>query len=638
MITPEDIGQLPTSPGVYLMKDTQGEVLYIGKAVNLQSRLRSHFSNAPSYKSFYPLVRSIDFMVTKNEVEALLLENALIKEKQPRYNVRLKDDKRYPYLKLSLDEKYPRLYLTRTLPKKGEGKKKRSGAGARHFGPYPHVKEARSILQSLQEVLPLRTCKIPSSELQLDRPCLEFEIHRCLAPCVSSICGEEEYRQVAKRVEEFLEGDHKSVEEDLARRMQEASEDLAFEKAAVYRDAIEALNLFKTRQTISFLEEDSEDYLAVTRVGDIVCVVCLRRRGGSIRGTEHYFLEVEGDPEDSEILAAFIEQHYSGAPEIPRRILCSVLPQSAEVLQTWLSSVLTKKVDVKKPHRGPRLRMLDLAQKNAEFHASEQYRKTHGAKRRIAEPVMRLGVDLGLDPLPLRIEGFDISHHGGEEPVASMVVFENGAPKKSDYRKFKIRGSYGGDDFRGMEEVLARRFTHLEEEFGSLPDLVLIDGGPVQLDFARRAIQKVALTLEDPLKSRLYSQQIVSLAKREEEIYLPEGDRPVVLEERNEGLKLLRAIRDESHRFAISFHRKRKGMQIATSALLNIPGIGPSKMEKLLIHFGSVEKIARADPGEVANLPGITRELAQEIVAACGKAANPPRDEPAFIETPSGEG
>jgi len=290
-------------------------------------------------------------------------------------------------------------------------------------------------------------------------------------------------------------------------------------------------------------------------------------------------------------------------------------------LGQWLTGMVSKKISVKKPHRGSRMRILDLAAKNAEFHAAEQYRKLHGAKRRIAESVLRLGADLGLNPLPLRIEGFDISHHGGEEPVASMVVFENGQPKKSDYRKFKIKTAPGGDDFRSMEEVIGRRFAHTEPEFGPLPDLVLIDGGPVQLEFARKAIHSVASTQQEPLRSRLQSQPMISLAKREEEIFLPDNPAPVRLRERHPGLKLLQQVRDESHRFAVTFHRQRKGIKRQTSILETIPGIGPKRMEALLTRFGSVEGIGKASLQEIESITGLNSGLALKISEVCRNPA-----------------
>ncbi|MCA9416691.1 MAG: excinuclease ABC subunit UvrC, partial [Candidatus Omnitrophica bacterium] len=593
MISPEDIAHLPEQPGVYLMSNAEGRILYIGKAVNIRSRVQSHFASSNTFKSFYPQVATVDFLVTDNEVDALLLENSLVKEKQPPYNVRLKDDKRFPYLKLSLDEKFPQLYLTRTLPKKSEVTKKRDKTNPRYFGPYVHVHEARKTLQTLQEIFPLRSCRIPSKDLKLDRPCLEFEMHQCLAPCVASECGEEEYRELALKVEKFLEGDHKEVREDLESKMAAAAENLAFEKAAIYRDAIEALGSLKQRQAIDLLQEDSEDYLAASQLGDITCVAVIRRRGGAIRGSQHYFLEVETETSVKEVLSAFIEQHYSVAPEIPRRILCTELPYSHEVLSKWLTSQTSKRIDVKQPHRGPRLKMLDMAQQNAEFHAAEQYRKTHGNKRRLHPAVLRLGVDLKLNPMPVRIEGFDISHHRGEEPVASMVVFENGVAKESDYRKFKIKSARGGDDFRSMEEVIGRRFLHTEESFGRLPDLVLIDGGPVQLEFALLAKNRIAENLEEPYRSQVENIPMVSLAKREEEIFLPEQSEPVVFDDRHEGRRLLQQVRDESHRFAIGFHRKRKGGKRQTSQLESIPGVGPARMEKLLIRFRSMEGVAQ---------------------------------------------
>lgn len=620
MITPKDIAHLPESPGVYLMSDSQGRILYIGKAVNIKSRLQSHFADSNTFKTFYPQVASIDFLVTENEIEALLLENTLVKERQPPYNVRLKDDKRFPYLKLSLDERFPRLLMTRTLPGKKELVKKRDKSNPRYFGPYPQVRDARKILQTLQEIFPLRSCRIPSRELRLDRPCLEYEMHQCLAPCVETICGPDEYRAMAYQVEQFLEGDHKSVREDLENRMLAASEDLAFEKAAIYRDALEALSALKQRQSVSLLEEDSEDYLSASRLGDITCVAVLRRRRGSVRGSEHYFLEVEMEASPSEILGAFIEQHYSTAPEIPRRVLCSETPTSAELLGQWLTGLIGKRVDVKRPHRGPRLKVLEMAQRNAEFHAAEQYRKSHGGKRRIHPAVLRLGADLHLNPLPLRIEGYDISHHGGEEPVASMVVFENGIAKKSDYRRFKIDPSRGGDDFRSMEEVIGRRFTHTEESFGALPDLILIDGGPVQLGFAVAAKTQAAERYEEPFRSRILNIPAVSLAKREEEIFLPGIDKPILFGERHEGRRLLQQVRDESHRFALGLHRKRKAGLRQTSMLESIPGIGPSRMERLLIRFRSLEGILRASAEEIAEVPGVTLPLADRILEACRNA------------------
>ncbi|MBE7488767.1 MAG: UvrABC system protein C [bacterium] len=624
MLSSIDLGKFPTNPGVYLMKNADEEILYIGKAVNIQSRLRSHAANGHVSQSLYRQVESVDFIMTENELEALILELLLIKEHLPRYNVQLKDDKRYPFLKLTLDEKFPRLYLTRTLPGKGEGRATRSARSARYFGPFPHVYEARTLLRTLQEVLPLRTCKIPSGELVLERPCLEFEMHRCLAPCVSDICNEEEYRDVALKVLKFLSGDHKSVGQVLEKWMQEAAENLSFEKAAIYRDALKALETFRQRQSISMLEEDSEDYLAGVRLGDITCVVILRRRSGSLRGSEHYFLEDEAGTEMSEVLSAFITQHYESCPEIPRRLLCSVLPSSVETLEMWLTSLIAKKVEVRKPHRGPRLKLIDLAVKNAEFHAAERYRKGHGTKRRLSEGVLRLGADLGLSPLPVRIEGFDISHHRGEEAVASMVVFENGVPKKSDYRKFKIKTATGGDDFRSMHEVISRRFRHQDETFGPLPDLVLIDGGPVQISFAHQAMLAVAEDLEEPLHSRMTRQQMISLAKREEEIFLAGTSDPIVLDLRHPGLQLLMQVRDESHRFAIGFHRQRKSADRKTSALAQVKGVGPARLEKLLIHFGSIEKISQATIEELCQLAGVTPSLAERILAACQTFDRPP--------------
>lgn len=617
MLSSIDISKFPTNPGVYLMKNADGDILYIGKAVNIQNRLRSHVTNGHVSQILYRQVESVDFIITANELEALILELLLIKEHLPRYNVQLKDDKRYPYLKLTLDERFPRLYLTRTLPGKGEGRATRSNRNPRYFGPFPHVHEARTLLRTLQEVLPLRTCRIPSSELVLDRPCLEFEMHRCLAPCVTEICNEEEYRDVAMKVLRFLSGDHKSVAQVLDKRMQEASENLSFEKAAIYRDALKALETFRQRQSVSMLEEDSEDYIAGVRLGEVTCVVILRRRAGSLRGSEHYYLEDEAETEMREVLSAFITQHYESCPEIPRRLLCSVLPFSAETLEMWLTGMIAKKVEVRKPHRGPRLKLIDLALKNAEFHAAERYRKGHGTKRRMSEGVLRLGSDLGLSPVPIRIEGFDISHHRGEEAVASMVVFENGVPKKSDYRKFRIQEATGGDDFRSMHEVISRRFRHTDDSFGPLPDLVLIDGGPVQLSFAHQALLSVAEGIDEPLRTRIVSQQMVSLAKREEEIYLLGIPEPVALGPRHPGLQLLMQVRDESHRFAIGFHRNRKAADRKISTLIQVKGIGPARLEKLLIHFGSIEKIAQASIEDLCHLGGITPSLAERILIAC---------------------
>lgn len=606
MIEPEQLEALPHEPGVYMMRDAVGRVVYIGKAIDIQKRLRSHCSRkGGDYASpFVRDVEQVDYTITKNAREALLLEDTLIKKHLPVHNVKLKDDKRYPYIKITLGETFPRAYLTRTVERDG----------SRYFGPYTHVTAARRTLSALQEILPTRTCKVPSEELLSIRPCLEYELGRCCAPC-GGIVTEQEYREICEGTVAFLKGQNRDVVHALKRRMEACGEALLFEKAAIYRDSLQAAETFTERQTMTSHTRFSEDYLGYGRAGTVSCMHVLKRRGGKIVATTHHFLERSEQSGAIDIYVAFIEQYYSEQPDIPRKLVMPVsLPQDLqETVEFWLADMAEHAVSVHHAQRGVQADTVGMAERNSVHKAEQRYRKLHGLSQRVERGVIELQEALGLERPPLRIEGFDISNTQGAEIVASMVVFQDGRPKKSDYRRFKIRGLDEPDDFESMRQVLRRRWAHAErdtEEEGSRfarpPDLIVIDGGKGQLSSAVSALEGFDTG----------SAALCSLAKREEEVFVPDEEDAIRLDLRNGGLQLLQRVRDEAHRFAITYHRQIRGKAMRRSRLGDIPGVGPARQRALLKHFGSLKRIGEADVDALAAVQGIPRNVAERIFAA----------------------
>lgn len=607
MISAEQIFLLPSQPGVYLMKNAAGEVVYIGKAIDIQKRLRSHCQRRDGqYASpFVEFVEKVDVIITDNDVEALLLEYNLIKKHNPPCNVKLKDDKRYPYIKITSQEVFPRAYLTRTV----------EADGAQYFGPFPHVTQARRTLSALHEIFPLRTCKYESNKLLGVRPCLDYEMGRCCAPC-GSVVGKKEYRQLCQGTIDFLRGKHESVIRVLRDRMESCSEEMLFEKAAFYRDILQAANQFVERQKMMHQSVENQDFVGFGRVHDVACVAVIRRRGGRVLGASRHYLDDITQADTQEMLYSFLLHFYANNTDIPKEIYIpsTVGAERVRTLEKALTGMIGQPVTLKIPQRGGKHAMLQLAEKNALHYAEQNYRKLRGVRRGVPSNVIALQESLRLEVLPLRIEGFDISNTQGNEAVGSMVVFVDGKPYKSGYRRFKIKGVEGPNDFAMMQEMLRRRFQHGEQDgnadederkrFAEPPDLIMIDGGKGHLHAAMEVL--------DELDVQHFP--ICSLAKREEEIYLPGIPLPVRLDRRNEGLRLLQQVRDEAHRFGIAYHRNLRGKRMKKSALRDIPGIGPAKEKALLQKFGSLAKIKEATAEELQQVAGITKALAETIL------------------------
>ena len=590
----EKLKLLPDSPGVYIMKDARGKIIYVGKAIVLKNRVRQYFQSsrnqAPKVRAMVSHVADFETIMTANEVESLILEANLIKKHRPRYNIRLKDDKSYPYVKVTVQEEYPRVFITRRVLRDG----------ARYFGPYTNVTALRDSLKLLKRLFPLRTCRTMP-----DRPCLEYHIKRCLAPCVGKV-GEEDYRAMIHAVLLFLEGRTDDVERELEHRMALAVEAYHFETAARLRDQLTAVRKAAERQNIVTGAGD-QDALGMARSAAGVCLQIFFIRGGKMIGREHFLLRGSEEESDADILRAFLEQYYNQATFVPREVL---LPHAIDdaaraIIEQWLSEKKGGgKVALLTPQRGTKHDLVMMATGNAEkFLADEETRRSLADEQTLGA-VEELGRYLGLKKPPHRMECFDISHNQGQETVASMVVFEGGMPKKSDYRRFKIKSAEGKpDDFLSMREVTTRRYVGLPED--ELPDLIIIDGGKGQLSSALEIIRNEAGHKEVP---------VVGLAKQFELIFTEGQSEPVELPRRSQSLYLVQRIRDEAHRFAITFHRKLRGKRNLVSVLDHIVGVGPKRRQSLWSHFGTLDKIKAASVDELAAAPGMNRPAAESIV------------------------
>jgi excinuclease ABC, C subunit len=589
----EKLKLLPDSPGVYIMKDAHGKIIYVGKAVVLKNRVRQYFqssrSQAPKVRAMVSHIADFETIMTANEVESLILEANLIKKHRPRYNIRLKDDKSYPYVKVTVQEDFPRVFITRRV----------MHDGARYFGPYTNVTALRDSLKLLRRLFPLRTCRIMP-----ERPCLEYHIKRCLAPCVGKV-SQEDYGAMIRAVLLFLEGRTDDVERALERRMQHAAGAYHFEIAARLRDQLAAVRAAAQRQNIVTGAGD-QDAIGMARSSVGVCVQIFFIRSGKMIGREHFLLRGSEEESDVDVLRAFLEQYYNQATFVPREVL---LPQvladaDREVIQNWLSEKKGGgRVVLLTPQRGTKRDLIVMATGNAEkFLADEQTRQSLSDQQTMGA-VEELGRYLGLEKAPYRMECFDISHNQGQETVASMVVFEGGLPKKSDYRRFKIKSAEGKpDDFLSMREVTTRRYVGLPEE--ELPDLIVIDGGKGQLSSALEIIRMEAGHKDVP---------VVGLAKQFELIFTEGRPDPVELPRRSASLYLIQRIRDEAHRFAITFHRKLRSKRNLVSVLDHIVGVGPKRRQSLWTHFGTLDKIKAASIEELAAAPGMNRPAAEAV-------------------------
>ena len=496
MLKRNSLPPLPNKPGVYLFKGKSGEILYIGKAKSLINRVKSHWSKGPMGipSPFLDEADSVEWITTANEIEAVLLEQNLIKEHLPRYNVKLKDDKKYPYIKVSTGEKYPRAYLTRTIRKDG----------AKYFGPYPHVKEARMALEGLLRIFPLRRCKTKSSKLRRQRPCIYYEMGQCKGICSGKITLEE-YNVLVDKLIEVIRGKTDSVRTEFKEKMILASKDQNFEAAAMYRDILAGLDEFQTKQSVCLLKEGNQDYIALGTWGEVSAVFILRRREGKIIDGDSFYLSHPKETPPGEQIEAFLEQYYAYCSNIPPSIYLSHEITSPELVCPWLSDRSGHKVKLYKNARGENNRLMKLAQENADRKAEERFLKLHGLSRRIDPGVAELAEILGMEELPLRMEAYDISNLSGKEAVGSRVVFQDGKPAKGWYRQFKIQSEPDSGDYAMIQEVLIRRFKDNKKRMGPDPDLILIDGGKGHLNIARKIIPE--------------NIPVISLAKREEEIF-----------------------------------------------------------------------------------------------------------------------
>lgn len=603
------IKMLPESPGCYLMK-SGGEIIYVGKAVNLKNRVRSYFHGAhtPKVEAMVSRVDDFDLLLCQTNFEALTLECNLIKKHRPFYNILLKDDKHYPYLRIDLREPFPRLTLARRMERDG----------AKYFGPYIGATAIRQVMEEVRRFFPLRTCSLKLPLKTPRRPCMNYQIGRCKAPCAGLI-GEAEYRAVLSRVVDFLEGDSRELIKWLTEEMNAAASRMEYEQAALLRDKIADVRQLMEEQHAIQTRDVEQDILAVARDETDAMVQLTHIRGGRMEGGRSFLMEGSGGESPEDILQSFLTQYYDDGHLIPRQVLVQTLPGPLDELEAWLRERRGGAVDLSVPQRGDKVDLVRIALKNAED-ALEKHRQSAAVRdMRTRQAMLELKEALRLPTMPLRIEGYDISNTQGVLSVASMVVFENGLPSKKDYRIFRIKTVEGPNDFASMAEAIGRRFTHglaekhereqagLDPDTGSfskLPDVVLIDGGPQQLAFAQRAMHEAGASVP-----------MFGLAKRFEEIYLPgRPDDPIVLDKRSNALHLVQYVRDEAHRFGITHHRALRGKDTLKSRLSEIEGIGPKKQQALLRHFRSVKAIFEASKDELMQVEGISEKLAMKIM------------------------
>jgi len=577
---------------VYLWKDEGGRVLYVGKAKRLRSRVRSYFTadHAGSAKTQLLLRQVADFdtIVVPSEAHALILEANLIKEYRPRFNIALRDDKSYPYIKVTVQEPFPRVVVTRRL----------EADGGRYFGPYTDVGAMRRALNVVKHLFTVRSCRYDMPREMPERPCLDYYIKRCKAPCILAQ-SESDYRAMIDEVIEFLEGRSGDVIAAVRARMTDAATRLEFERAAELRDALTRLEQLEEPTVVLEVEGGDRDVVGYARDGDDACVAILRIRGGKLLARDHRLLENLEEETDATVLSAYLARAYVAAPERARELLVPFDFDDREPLE---ASVPGTRIVV--PQRGPKRQLVELADQNAR-HLLEEFRLAGAeTEERAADPVYELQRELGLQRVPRSLVCFDISHAQGTDTVASLVWFENGRAKRAEYRKFKVATVTGVDDFAAMSEVVTRYFRRRVDEGGSIPDLVVIDGGKGQLGAAHDALSVMGLG-ELPL---------VSLAKREEEVFVVGRSESIRLSRRSPALRLLQQARDEAHRFAVTFQRKRRAVRTVTSELLRVPGIGPVKRRQLLAAFGSIQGVRDATPDQVAALPGWTTESASKML------------------------
>ena len=601
---------LPDQPGVYLFRDARGRVVYVGKAKSIRKRVASHFANPTLYgtRALTDEIDHIETLVTATEAEALLTEQNFIKQYKPRFNIRLRDDKSYPYIAISLDEDFPRVYFTRERHRRNRA----------YFGPYSSAKRVRGTLDLLGKIFLLRSCEGSEPGRHSGSPCLDYYIKRCGAPCVGYV-SKDEYRRGVDGVMAFLGGRFRQIERDLERRMHFHAGEQDYEAAALDRNRLQAVRALLERQRVANEGAGTYDAVAVAVEGTEANAQVFQVRDGVLSDRQSFYLENEGEQPPAIVAEEFILQYYASALSIPSLIVVQgVLAEGSEleILEQILAERRDGPVEIRAAERGSKRRILELAERNARLALDQEKLKAERRRQQRVDALAGLQRELGLDALPVRIECFDISHLGGTHTTASMVVFEGGAPKKSDYRRFNIRQVEPGDDYGAMAEVLARRYGQWEKQaerspydaerdpsFGALPNVVVIDGGKGQL----------AAGLEPLQGFRERGVTVASLAKRIEEVFLPGTPNPVVLAHDTPELQLLQRVRDEAHRFAITHHRLRRDRAMTESIMDDLPGIGPARKRALLKHFGSPDAVLAARREELERVPGLPQKVARDL-------------------------
>ena len=608
----EELKKLPKEPGVYIMRDKNDAILYVGKAINLRNRVRSYFreniGRGPAIDQMVALIARFEYIVTDSELEALVLENNLIKEHSPKYNTLLKDDKTYPYIKVTVGEDYPRILFSRTM-KKDKSK---------YFGPYSSAAAVKDTIELLNKLYQLRTCNrnLPK-DTGLERPCLNYHIKQCLAPCQGYVSKEEYRKQVAGALE-FLNGNYNMILKSLEDKMKAAAEQLEFEEAARYRDLYNSVKQVSQKQKITDSVGEDKDIIALYQDEAEAVVQVFFVRDGKLIGREHYYMTHVSDKKKPEILGDFVKQFYAGTPFIPRELMLQYEIEDAELIEKWLTERKGARVHLKVPKIGSKEKLVELAAQNAKLVLNQDREKLKREEGRTIGAVKEIAALLGLSELH-RMEAFDISNINGFENVGSMVVFEKGKPKRSDYRKFKIRSVSGPDDYACMKEVLTRRFEHgmeesrelaeknLEQEYGSFtrfPDLLLMDGGRGQVNIALEVLSEIGVDI--PVCGMVKDDN-----HRTRGLYYNNVELPI--DTRSEGFKLITRIQDEAHRFAIEYHRSLRSKTQVKSVLDDIPGVGPARRKALMRRFKSLEELKEASVEEIAQIPEINEPTAEEI-------------------------
>ena len=621
----EELKKLPRKPGVYIMRDDKDVILYVGKAINLHNRVRSYFreniGRGPAIDQMVSLIARFEYIVTDSELEALVLENNLIKENSPKYNTLLKDDKTYPYIKVTVGEDYPRILFSRTM------KKDKS----RYFGPYTSAAAVKDTIELLNKLYQLRTCnRVLPRDIGIERPCLNYHIRQCLAPCQGYV-SKEEYRQQVAGALEFLNGNYSPILKDLEEKMKKAAEAMEFEDAARYRDLLSSVRQVSQKQKITEGVGEDKDILALYQDETEAVVQVFFVRDGKLIGREHYYMTHVPENNKPAILQDFVKQFYAGTPFIPRELMLQYEIEDAELIEKWLSERKGSRVYLKVPKIGSKEKLVELAAQNAKLVLSQDREKVKREEGRTIGAVKEIS---DLLQLPLtgtaRMEAYDISNINGFENVGSMVVYEKGKPKRSDYRKFKIKSVSGPDDYACMREVLTRRFRHgmeesreleeqeMDQEYGSFtkfPDLILMDGGRGQVNIALSVLEELGIDI--PVCGMVKDDNHRTRGLYYHNIELP-------IDTHSEGFKLITRIQDEAHRFAIEYHRSLRSKTQVRSVLDDIPGVGPARRKALMRHFKSLEEIRQATVEDLMEIPEMNERTAQEIVAFFASQKRPP--------------